>query len=147
MKENLFRCDLYHRLNEIPITLPPLCDRREDIPGMVKHFLSEFGFEVDQNGSSEVFGRFTMILSRQDWPGNVRELLAQIKYYYVTCGDDLVRMTDLALGNGSRSEKDHLLEVLEMTGWNRSKAASMLGVSEGTIRNRIKKYRLSKFVS
>ncbi|MEW6413534.1 MAG: sigma 54-interacting transcriptional regulator [Candidatus Zixiibacteriota bacterium] len=144
MREGAFRPDLYHRLNEIPISLPPLDERREDIAPLVEYYLTNLGLKVGSSGSGDAIRRLVDILLKQDWPGNVRELIAQVRYLHITAQGNLERMIDLALGDGSRSEIEKLTQVLEMTGWNRSRTASILGVSEGTIRNRLRKYGLSR---
>ncbi len=144
MRDGAFRPDLYHRLNEIPISLPPLAQRPDDIAALVEYYLLDLGLSVNTNGGSASLVRLTDVLSKQEWPGNVRELIAQLRCLYMTSHGDLERMIDLALGDGIRSEVEKLTKVLEMTGWNRSRAASILGVSEGTIRNRLRKYGITR---
>jgi DNA-binding NtrC family response regulator len=73
VKEGRFREDLYHRLNVVPIILPPLRERREDIPALARHFLQRFAKEVKKN-LSEISGEALGKLFAYDWPGNVREL-------------------------------------------------------------------------
>ena len=76
MREGRFREDLYYRLNVIPIALPPLRERRTDIPLLVEHFLRKYG---DRRGSRDVSRDALEILADYDWPGNVRELESVIE--------------------------------------------------------------------
>jgi len=142
MRDGRFRCDLYHRLNEIPIHLPPLANRTDDIGALVSHFLREMGLDVNRKEFQETLKRLSMILEQRSWPGNVRELLAHVKFLRMASGGAPSSMIDLALGDGSREESDKLVDLLNLTGWNRSTAAMILGVTEGTIRSRIRKYGL-----
>jgi DNA-binding NtrC family response regulator/tetratricopeptide (TPR) repeat protein len=143
MRDNLFRLDLYHRLNEVHIELPPLDQRKEDIPALVEHFLTFAGFNLTE-GSEKDMEQLGRILSRRCWPGNVRELEAMMRRLCILGKYDVRRMIDLALERKSVSEREVLLAALEQTGWNRSKAAHILGLTEGTVRYRIKKHKLSK---
>ena len=145
MSANLFRLDLYHRLNEVPIALPSLTDRPEDIPYLVRHFLTDSrqGIKTD-GGNAETVERLTAILSLREYPGNVRELKFRVNELLMATGGNLSGMVDLALDDALPTEKERLEIVLEYTDWNRSRAAWILGVSEGTIRHHMKKLRLSR---
>ncbi len=126
--------------------LPPLRDRSEDIPLLTRFFLSEQGIPVDGNGNGHAatLDRLGLILSARLWPGNVRELRATIRRLALTSGADLGRMVELALCDDSTSEESQLAAALQATGGNKSRAAEILGVSEGAIRKRIRKYGLSE---
>lgn len=137
-----FRDDLFHRLNTIPIQLPPLRDRVHDIPALVEHFLIEEGVKIGSR-ESDAFERLCLVLSAHEWPGNVREVRAKVQQLVVASQGDLDRMVELALGDGSDSTQERLLAALEIAGGNQSKAAALLGVSEGTVRKRLRKYRFS----
>ena len=147
MTDNQFRRDLYHRLNEIHIELPPLRQRKEDIPHLVEHFLTFAGFDLTRNGNQRDLERLGKILSQRTWPGNIRQLRSEIRHLWLMSHGDLSRMIDLTLKSETTSEVEQLLEVLERSNWNRREAARVMGVSEGTIRNRIKKYNLQREVS
>lgn len=139
IKDNLFRLDLYHRLKEISICLPPLADRIEDMPGLVTYFLAE------QNGRSyepSDVTRLAVALAARPWPGNIRELRAVVTEMQVSCAGEIDRMIDHSLQMAGESETDRLLNVLDATGWNRTRAAEVLGLSEGAIRHRIRKLGL-----
>lgn len=142
MRDNLFRLDLYHRLNEICINLPPLQQRQDDIPALVKHFLTFAGFDLTAEEDEQDIERLGMILSQRSWPGNVRQLKAEISHLWLAAKSDVGRIIELAEQHKPKSERDELLEALEQAGGNQSKAAKLLGVSEGTIRYRLKKYRI-----
>jgi len=170
--EGKFRADLFYRLNVIPLTLPPLRERREDIRELAEHFLRLYG---PQGRSLRLTAEFMERLEAHDWPGNVREL--------ANC---LRRAVALATGmeigreglEGSAWDKDHdqgkdrvdeasgqrddclrpgislenmerrLVEMtLEATGGNRSRAAELLGVSLRTVRNKIRSYGLPSWSS
>ncbi len=143
MSDNLFRPDLYHRLNEIHIDLPPLDERKSDLAALVEHFLTFAGFDLAE-GSDQDLEQLGRILSRRRWPGNVRQLQAEVRRIWAASKGDLKRMLKLAEESRPMSERDELLTVLEQTNWNRRRAAQILGVSEGTIRYRLKKLNLTK---
>ncbi len=138
-----FRADLYHRLNEIPITLPALADRLEDIPALLKHFLTQAKVSLNGDSDHKAIDRLAEVLSGRAWPGNVREFEAGINRLVFTSKGDLNRMIAAASDGAALTEREQLQEALMQTGWNRTEAARILGVSEGTIRNRIKKYDLT----
>jgi DNA-binding NtrC family response regulator len=141
MRDNRFRLDLYHRLNEIHIALPPLDERREDIPALVRHFLTFADIDLT-DGDAAAVERLGSLLRRRSWPGNVRELKHEVKRLWTVAKGRLSRMVELAEEWCPQSERERLLDALERTGWNQSEAARMLGVSEGTIRYRLKKLGL-----
>ena len=140
MHDGHFRVDLYHRLNEIPLTLPPLSARTEDIPLLVEYFLTDSGSKP--NGDGDALERLSAALRLQDFPGNVRELQARVGHLAMVSRGNIDRMIELA--QQSESERDQLLHALESCDWNRTRAARMLGVSEATIRRRVIKYDLAQ---
>jgi DNA-binding NtrC family response regulator len=143
MKSGLFRRDLFYRLNQARIELPPLSERKEDIPALTKYFLKLLDLDIDHNGNLEKFDRLCDLLSSRDWPGNVRELESRIKRLYENAGGDLKRMVAI-IDSETLSERDRLVKILEQTGWNQREAARQLGVNESTLRYHIKKLQLSK---
>jgi transcriptional regulator with PAS, ATPase and Fis domain len=140
VRENKFRADLYHRLNEIPILLPALSERTEDIPHLLEYFLEKC--DVAITGTPQQKEKLITMLLNTDWPGNVREFKSQIERMALISDGDLGRMIEIA-ARSVRSERDQLEALLSETNWNRSQVAKILGISEGTVRHRIKKYRLS----
>ncbi|MFQ6009421.1 MAG: sigma 54-interacting transcriptional regulator, partial [Candidatus Zixiibacteriota bacterium] len=108
MRDNLFRLDLYHRLNEICIHLPPLDDRKDDIPALVRHFLTFAGFNLTDGNELEV-ERLGKFLSHRPWPGNVRELEHEVKRLWTHAKGDVSQMIELALESGPKPKRDLLL--------------------------------------
>ena len=152
-----FREDLFYRLNVIPIHLPPLRNRRNDIPLLARHFLRLFA--VEQNQEIQDFSSEAMrLLLDYPWPGNVRELENSIEHTAVLAKRCTVEISDLpsairdaappvyseAPGTIIENEKKLLQEVLEDCGWNKKKAALQLGISRSTLYEKIKKYQINK---
>jgi two-component system response regulator HydG len=152
-----FREDLFYRLNVIPIHLPPLRKRRNDIPLLARHFLRRFA--VEQNKEIQDFSSEAMrMLLDYPWPGNVRELENSIEHTAVLAKRSSVEISDLpsAIRDASppafsetpgtifENEKKLLLEVLAECDWNKKKAALQLGISRSTLYEKIKKYQISK---
>ncbi|MBU0983502.1 MAG: sigma 54-interacting transcriptional regulator [candidate division Zixibacteria bacterium] len=136
LEDGRFRPDLYHRLSEIEIHLPPLSDRRDDIPPLVTYFLGLLGSTVKTNGTQGDFRRLCGLLSAVDWPGNIRELKSRIGELHNAHKDDYAAMADEVLRWPDESDVDILDRVLTFTDGNRRRAAVLLGVSEGTVRYR-----------
>ena len=146
-----FREDLYYRLNVVNIELPPLRDRREDVPLLAEHFLSKFAMEnrKDISGFSPEAVEFLLDYS---WPGNVRELENAIERAVILARDSLITIDDLPRENLSSAysaapkknlkevEEEHILNVLRKTGGNYSEAARILGISRMTLYNKAKEY-------
>jgi DNA-binding NtrC family response regulator len=163
VEEGKFRADLYYRLNVIPLTLPPLRERREDIPALAEFFAQQFA--AKSNCPAPVLDpEFVAGLQRQAWPGNVREfanfmqrvlaltdtseigpehLSAEMSRSNSAKAPRLIVPASLQAGTSIRELQRHLLETtLDVTGGNRTRAAEMLGVSLRTIRNKIREYGL-----
>ena len=130
-----FRADLYHRLNHATITLVPLRDRLDDLQPLAQYFLACLGW---QNGHSSQFAELVRTFSTYSWPGNVRELENLVKRLWHMERGNLEQMAHAALVEFASREERHLKTVLNECGGNKSKAARLLGVSEGTIRYRLK---------
>lgn len=159
-----FRADLYYRLNVIPLTLPPLRERREDITELAEHFARQFANQ-HQRQVPTLTQEFLAGLQRQSWPGNIREL-ANFMQRVLTLSDsnqigrenlsiefsvpnrsaELTTFLDqpsLQSGTSIRELERRLLETtLHNTGGNRTRAAEILGVSLRTVRNKIREYGL-----
>ncbi len=136
-----FRLDLYHRLNEIPLDLPPLSERSDDIKPLIEYFLKSEGVDMSGPNDMAAFNRLGAIFAERSWPGNVRELEIEVKRLILLSRKSVTRMLELSTIN-QRSKKDETLMALERAGWNRREAARALGVSESTVRHRIKTYKL-----
>jgi len=163
---NMFREDLYYRLNVIPVQVPPLRDRIEDIPFLIQHFIEKSNAKVNaeiKGASSRVFDLF----SKYSWPGNVRELENALEYAFVHCKGDYIdiqhlppacrllseRMSNAALQNSVSSSDEDLskpadlnkvLKALEDCHWNKIEAAKQLNMSRTTLWRIMKKNRLYK---
>lgn len=153
IRNRTFREDLYYRLNVICFTMPPLRDRKEDIPLLAEHFLHQFTQEV--NRGVERISRDAMDeLMLYEWPGNVRELSNAIERAVVVCRTGTITPNDLPIGASLEDElknryfslndmeKQHIHKILEQTGWNISKSAAILGIDRSTLYNKIKRYEL-----
>ena len=161
VEQGKFRADLYYRLNVIPLSLPPLRKRQEDIPELAQSFACEFAQELDRP-VPVLTEEFVGALQRQSWPGNIRELRnfiwrALTLNDFTEVGPEFLknelssslssdspqRTASVPPGTSIREVERHLLEnALGLTGGNRTRAAEMLGVSVRTIRNKIRQYGL-----
>ncbi len=148
-----FREDLFYRLNVISLTMPPLRERKEDIPLLATHFLDKFIREVNREVAR--ISRDAMDeLMLYHWPGNVRELSNAIERAVVVCKTSTIGSRDLPIGasrdpvapSGAVSlqavEKQHIQAILSRTGWHISRAAGILGIDRSTLYNKIKRYDL-----
>lgn len=155
IRHGFFREDLYYRLNVVPIFLPPLRDRREDIPPLVEHFVSKYSAE----NSKKIKGltkRAWEHLNQYAWPGNIRELENAIERAVIVCRGDHIDEAELPgqvrsapapeqEGNLSQLpdavaalEKKMIREALAKTGGNRRKAAKMIGLTERMLNYKLK---------
>ena len=156
VRQGNFREDLYYRLNVIPLLLPPLRDRPNDIPLQARYFLQRFA--SDQGKDIAGFGSETMRrLLLYQWPGNVRELENCIEHAVVLArgrqieGSDLppalqhAKATDLAETQGTimKNEAKLLQEALDDCGWNKKQAAQRLGISRNTLYRKLQKYKIN----
>jgi two-component system response regulator HydG len=156
VKAGKFREDLFYRLNVIPIQLPPLRDRQNDIPLLAKNFLQTFS-ERQKKDLREFSSEAMRIIMNHRWTGNVRELENTIEHAVVLAKGNVVEGTDLPLlvaGPAAQSipapsktitdnEARLLREVLEECNWNKTEAAQRLGISRSTLYEKIRKYQLS----
>lgn len=140
MKKGLFREDLFYRLRQIRMKLPPLSKRPEDVHELVRHFLSLITSIGKENDAD--MERLGQVMAERNWPGNVRELCAEVNHLWITSQCNIARMAKSTSEYNPASEKKQLLQTLQNTGWNRREVARRLGVNEATVRRRIKKYDL-----
>jgi two-component system response regulator HydG len=153
-----FREDLFYRLNVVPVSIPPLRERREDIAALAVRFLFLYR-EKNKKGLREISPKALDLLVRYDWPGNVRELENYIERAVVVARGEVISPVDLppqiqALSTGledpgihfplglslPEAEKALILKTLEDTGGNRSRAAEILGINRRTLQNKLKEY-------
>ncbi len=167
VKQGTFREDLYYRLNVINVVVPPLRDRKEDIPILVNHFLEKSSKQLSGNKTTKKLSKSCLeMLMNHDWPGNVRELENEVERLCVLAGGDELevssdylspRIRDKAQSafpglrvNGKLKdsleelEKQMILDGLERTGWNKSKLAKELGISRAGLIMKVEKYGLEK---
>ncbi|MCX5807204.1 MAG: sigma-54 dependent transcriptional regulator [Proteobacteria bacterium] len=146
VEEGKFREDLFYRLNVFPIIVPPLRDRKEDIPELVAHFLRKHSKGTDMRIDEEAM----TFLMENSWKGNVRELENNIARACILSNYSVIKLTNLqetaivkniSQGSVKEMETNLILEALKSYKGNRTKAASMLGITVRTLRNKIKEYR------
>ncbi len=151
-----FRADLYYRLNVLPLTVPPLRERREDIVELAGHFLRKHA--ADPGPPYHIAPQLAAGLEAHGWPGNVRELENFIRRAlalsnshvlgaellpHLEAAPEMERSASLEAGVSLRDAERQLLErTLEATGGNRTRAAELMGVSLRTVRNKIRNYGL-----
>jgi DNA-binding NtrC family response regulator len=159
MQQGKLREDLFYRLNVIPVVLPPLRERREDIPVLAEHFLGHFGQKQGRllRLSAEAVER----LLRYPWPGNVRELENAMERTAILAGTETIGPDDLPphittgtpLGPApilpreqtlDEVEKTHILQTLERYGWNHSRAAEALGIGRTSLWRKLKEYQIEE---
>ena len=155
VESGLFREDLFYRINVIPIVIPPLRDRRIDIPLLAESFFRRIRLKNEQ--SIDAISNPAMeALMNYSWPGNVRELKSALEYGFVTCNDSVIEpqhlppdvfQNDIQMSqkekislNRDEIQKHRLIDALKRTDGNQTKAARILGVSRITVWNRMKKY-------
>jgi len=148
-----FREDLFYRLSVVTIVLPPLRERREDIPVLAGHFLQAFR-DVNAQAPRSISPEALALLVAYDWPGNVRELQHAIERVAALTTNPVLLPADLppklvgAVREAASTEapalgltdvvKDHIRRVLKVAGWNKKLAAELLGIHRRTL------YRLTK---
>jgi len=158
VKEGLFREDLYHRLNVVPITLPPLRERKEDIPALSQYFLRKYSMET-RKIFTEITEEAQEILLAYDWPGNVRELTNTIERAVVLGRGPKITLEELPERIATRetevaggilsfregvnaAKKELILKALSRTQGNRLAAAKALGLHEKYLLQLIKTLRI-----
>ena len=150
--EGRFRPDLFYRLNVFRIELPPLRERRDDIPALVNHFVHKFSLAMNKRITRVAPGAMNL-LQQQPWTGNVRELENAVERAMVVAQEPEVREQDFIFKslapNGAPKtlediEKAHILRTLEQCKWNQTRAAEVLDIDRVTLHHKIKRYGWSK---
>jgi two-component system response regulator AtoC len=156
VKAKAFRQDLYYRLAVLPLSLPPLRDRQEDIPLLVQHFVAA-SCKRHRQPIRQVLPDGMQALTQASWPGNVRELQHYIERAVVTTTgpelscNDIVAMGSEPAGHGLRTvargatrqaERARIFQALQQTGSNRAKAAKLLKISRASLYNKIRDYQI-----
>jgi len=158
MEQGHFREDLYYRLKVIPIVLPPLRERKEDIFLLVNHFVEKFRKETGKSIRGPTEDALAALLD-YPWPGNVRELENAIEHAFVRCRGGEFSLEDLPQElrrvelsqplreqqlHSPETEKEMILQLLRDARWNRSEAARKLGIGRTTLWRKMKGYNLTE---
>ncbi len=154
MADSTFREDLYYRLNEIRVHIPPLRDRQGDAVLLAQYFLDKFN-EQYKKSVRAYSPAAIMALASHRWPGNVRQLENQIKKAVIMAEGKMITPEDLGIGGTAdsgnmltlkevreRAERRHVQEVLAATDGNVSKTAKLLGVSRPTLYDLLQNFKL-----
>ncbi len=158
MSSGQFREDLYYRLNVVTIQVPPLRERKDDIPLLCAHFLAKFK-AIHSSGVTGISSRGLQKLLDYDWPGNIRELQNTIERSIVMCRGDELGEEDILMGTTHKErailindfehlpslkeiEKKYICHVLGATNGKREEAAQILGINRKTLYSKIKEYNL-----
>ncbi len=162
IKNGGFRPDLYYRLNVIPVQLPPLRKRCDDVPLLVNHFLNKYNESLEVSRQKGIEKDAMEVLIAYDWPGNVRELENVIERATIledssnitveSLPEKLRRresysqtlITDRAQVTLEELEREYLIKVLNDTNWQKKKASSILGINASTLYRKIQRYGLEK---
>jgi len=153
IEEGSFRPDLFYRLNVFRIELPPLRDRRDDIPILVNYFVQKFSQQMNKKIRRVSPGAMNL-LQQQAWAGNVRELENAVERAMVVAQEPEIRESDFVfkvavVPNGvpkslAEIERAHILRTLESVKWNQTRAAEILEIDRVTLHHKLKKYHWSR---
>ncbi|WP_027369403.1 sigma-54 interaction domain-containing protein [Desulfovermiculus halophilus] len=157
VRQGSFRQDLYYRINVVPIHLPPLRERPEDVPLLSEHFFERIKLKTGKPLKG-ISPEAMEALCRYSWPGNIRELKSVFEYAFVACSQGMIQPNHLLpqifqkkqseqSGAGDAPPRDEqikqeLIQALQQAQGNQSEAARLLGVSRVTVWNRMKKYNI-----
>jgi len=157
VKKGNFREDLLYRLNVIPIMVPPLRERKDDIPSLVEHFLEYFALEYGQK-PKKITADGLKAIGAYDWPGNIRELRNVIERLVIMIPSSTITAKDIIISEAARSdyfsfntmkeardsfEKDFITKKLEENNWNISKTAEVLDIERSNLHRKIKAYDIT----
>ncbi len=156
VEEDLFRKDLFYRINVVKIEIPPLSQRKEDIPLLAEHFINRLNKLRDRSVMGLSHEALSALMSH-DWPGNIRELENAIEYAFIMCRQGLIRPEHLPehlyrQGDGvplpgvtlEEIERRAVWEALERNSWRRMATARELGIDKNTLRRKIKRHCLEE---
>ncbi len=154
VKDKTFREDLYYRLNVFSIVLPPLRERRSDIPALVNYFIVKYSAQMNKNVHS-ITSETMNILQQYHWPGNIRELENVIERAMVLAVPPSICLSDIPfqfLEKQNAPDNDtldaiectHIQQILSRTNWNITRAAEVLDIDRVTLYNKIAKYGLKR---
>lgn len=158
VNKGVFRQDLYYRLNVVPIKMPPLRERKEDIPSLVEYFLTKCSY-ASEKGKKDISKDAITQLINYNWPGNIRELENVIERCVVISNSKVIDINDIPKyiwesdkcedGNQGKlndvvdvAEKNIIIKALEECDGNRTKASEVLGISRRSLHRKISKYNI-----
>jgi DNA-binding NtrC family response regulator len=158
VREGNFREDLFYRLSVVPINIPPLRERKEDIPALVDHFLKKYN-KIAKKNIAGTSPQVDKALKSYDWPGNIRELentmeravvlskgdridLDSLMYFGISVSPSFMRASGGDYKSLEEVEKEYIQTVLQSQGGNKSRTAEILGVDRKTLQAKVKKYNL-----
>jgi transcriptional regulator with PAS, ATPase and Fis domain len=156
VRSGKFREDLYYRLKVIEIDIPPLRDRKEDIPELARVFLKKYSLKLGKNVRDISRSAMDRLMTHS-WPGNVRELEHQIERAVAMTGSGILSEDDFDFMETSQPvqvdtgdtkslesmEREHILRVLKETDYNKSKASEILGIDRATLYRKAQKYGIA----
>jgi len=155
VKADKFRADLYYRLNVVPVKIPPLRERKEDILPLAEHFIAKYN-AIDGRNVKGLGKDVSQTLVQMQWPGNVRELENIMERAVLLCKEERITQKDLFLddlsgfdeafsgpvtGSLKDMERKMIFNALDQTEGNRTHAADLLGISVRTLRNKLNEYK------
>ncbi len=152
--EGKFREDLFYRLNVIPITIPPLRDRKEDIPLLLDHFIQQFNDQTGKNIAG-ITKEALNVLMDYHWPGNIRQLENAVEHAFVKSHGRSIEPSSLPIEicvtskhfqGGEiqiQDEREKLIAALQRSGWNKAKASRELGMDRVTLWRKMKKHNIT----
>jgi len=163
VKKDLFREELYYRINVISLEMPSLRDRKEDIDALINHFIKKYG-ELNNKKVTDASKKVRKLFRQYHWPGNVRELENAIEAAVIMANGRMIHSKDVSNFNEmsdyvvpvdsdqekplrkvvEQPEREYILSVLRNCNWNKKKAAIFLGVNRSTLYNKLKKYGIDR---
>ena len=155
VREGRFREDLFYRLNVMTITIPPLRERKDDIPALAEHFLRVYSGKSGKRVGG-ISPKALEMLSSYDWPGNVRELENVMERAVILTEGETITPSDLSIAQAGAApsdghakkledvERQHIVRVLKETGGNQKKASMLLGIDRKTLYLKLRRYGLSE---
>ncbi len=156
VRKNVFREDLYYRLNVLPIRLPPLRERGDDVLLLLRHFAAKIAAELGRE-PPQFSQRALEALRRHNWPGNVRELQNLVQRLVIMSEQETIDVIDLpplmrfSLGGAERLDRtlaeveaEHIRNVMSGTAGNKTRAAEILGIDRKTLRQKLRQYEIEE---
>ncbi len=155
VEEGLYRKDLYYRINVVKLELPPLAQRKEDIPLLAQHFIERLN-KLKNKNLAGLSHEALAVFMRHDWPGNIRELENVIEYAFILCREGLIqpkclpeylhtnvcRVVDFAGFTLLDAERHTIVNALDRNDWRKMATARELGIDKNTLRRKMKRMNI-----